>query len=70
MKPGVMRHDEVACLLIANHDAFLPLDQVERHQQTQASMQSVLITLTRRSVLGSVVDPLSDVRKSVLTERA
>ena len=63
-------HDDIASLLIANHQAVFLLGQVERHQQTQASIEAVLIAFARRGLLASLADPLSDIHESTLTERA
>jgi len=68
-KPGAERHDDVTGLLITDHQAVFPLGQVQRHQEAQASIQAVLIALSWRSVVGSVIDPPNDLRESPIAER-
>jgi hypothetical protein len=52
-----VRHDDVASLQIANHEAVFLLSQVKAHQETHASIQPVLITLAWRSFPGGGVRP-------------
>ena len=70
VKLGAVRDNDIASLLFTNHQAAFSFGQVKRYQQTQASIQTVLIALARRGVLGSAVDPLNDIRESAARERA
>src|SRR5437899_937252 len=44
-KSSSRRHDDVASLQITNHQAILPLDQMQRDQEAQTGIQAVLIAL-------------------------
>jgi hypothetical protein len=49
-KLNIVRHDDIAGLQIANHQAVLSLSQMERHQQAYTRIEAVLVALVRRSL--------------------
>ena len=59
-KLNIVRHDNIAGLQIANHQAVLSLSQMERHQQAYTRIEAVLVAFVRRSLQGDAVDPLDD----------
>ena len=56
MPLATVRDNDIASLPMTNHQAAFPLDQVNGYQQTQASIQTVLIaqdaTRTQNSMFG------------------
>jgi hypothetical protein len=68
MKLGAIRHDDVASLVVTDHEAVFSFDQVQGYEKAQACIQPVLVALTRRGLLSRIVDPLSEINEAALPE--
>lgn len=52
-----VRHDDIACVGISDHEAAFRVNQVQRNQQADAGIKTILVSLARKRLRLDLTDP-------------